>query len=218
MIKSIGYNLFFIIFLLASVGAGLFFYNLKMLQPDVAKQNGKLLSLQGEVSQITNNLDRLKNQLDTFEKEKIDFSKVQSLGFFDSQDRVAARRMIDAIQKDSQLVNARYTIKPARNISNEKLREAGYKILETQINFDLEALNDIDIYHFINSLSNGFPGQLVIQDISFSRNVEVTQPLLRKIGSGAKEAIVKSSLNVIWQTMVPDENAQRSVDNNQGVY
>jgi hypothetical protein len=59
---------------------------------------------------------------------------------------------------------------------------------------------------------------LFIQDISFSRNVEVTQPLLRKIGSGAKEAIVKSSLNVIWQTMVPDENAQRSVENNQGVY
>ena len=215
MIKTIGYNRLIIIGALLVLGAGLFFYNYKILQPETKKQKAKLSAIQSESSEISSNVERLKNQLSTFDKEKIDFAKVQSLGFFDPQDRVETRRLITAIQEDSELVNARYAVKPAQSISSDKLRAAGYKILKTNIDFDLEALDDVDIYKFIYTLSYGFPGQVSIQNISFSRDVEVTQPLLRKIGSGQSEAIIKAKLNVDWQTMVPDESAKKTNENNQ---
>jgi hypothetical protein len=216
MIKAIGYNRFIIIGALILIGTGLFFYNANVLQPTMQKQQANLSTVRSKSSEISNNLDKLKNQLSNFGNEKADFARVRYLGFFDTQDRVNTRKLISRIQKDSRLISARYTIKPAESVTNEKLKEASSKILKTDIAFDLEAVEDTDIYRFVYLLSYGFPGQISVKDISLVRGREVTQPLLRQIGSGQAEAIVSAKLNVVWQTMVPDESAQESDGKQRG--
>jgi len=107
-------------------------------------------------------------------------------------------------------MNARYTIKPAKSLVTDKSKEAGHKILETDIDFTLDAIEDSDIYRFVYNLNYGFPGQIAINRFSISRDVAITQPLLRKIGTGGAEALVTGKLNVTWRTMVLDETLKAS--------
>ena len=210
MIKIIGYNKALLILILCASMVLLFLYNQKMLMPNLQKQERQLRTAQSEISKMTGDMDQLRNSLEKFEKEKLDFERVQKLGFFDLQDRVKADATVSAIQRESRLIAAKYSIKPASTISNQKLRDAGYKILNTDMDFDLEAIEDNDIYKFIYILNYGFPGQIIIKNLDISRPVKVTQPILRKIGGGEAVAVVKASLKVSWQTMVPDETISKT--------
>lgn len=214
MIKSIGYNKALIIALLVIFAVLSFLYMTNVLAPNLQKQERKLSANRAEISEMTNNLTKLSEGLEKFEKQKNDFKAVQQLGFFDPQNRVSAKQRIVAIQKESRLLSAKYIIKPAVSISNEKAQKVGYKILNTDIDFNLEAIDDADIYKFIYILNYGFPGQVIINKFSMSREKEITQPLLRRIGVGQAEPIIEANLSVSWQTMVPDETI--SVSNEDG--
>ena len=91
-------------------------------------------------------------------------------------------------------------------VESKRAKDANYKMVATDIQFDLEAIEDVDIYKFLYVLTYGFPGQVVVNDFTVSRDVEVTQPLLRRIGSGQSEPIVQSSVRISWYTMVPEDN------------
>jgi len=216
MVKTIGYNRFLFIAILALTLVALFFYTQYVQTPSLQKEKRKLSTVQSETSEMRNNVDRLRNQLDQFEKEKADFARVQSLGFFDGQDRIDAKQLITAIQNDSKLVNARYSIKPVKSVVTEKSREAGYKILATDIDFNLEAIEDADIYQFIHNLNYGFPGLITIKKFTLDRTGEITPVILRKIGTSGSEVLVKSQLNVSWYTMVADETLQKARTDNEG--
>lgn len=205
MIKTIGFNKAVLIFLLALFCVLAFGYTHQILQPGLIKKQRMLSGNKSEISRMRSDLDKLTAGMDKFEQQKADFETVQKLGFFDPQNRVMAKQRIVAIQRESRLLSAKYTIKPAESITGEKLSEVGYKILKTDIDFTLEALEDADIYKFIYILNYGFPGQVLIKNISMSRDKEITQPLLRKIGVGQPEAIVKATVSISWQTIVPDE-------------
>jgi len=205
MIKLIGYNKLLLIVLLLVCLIGAFLYNQSILKPSLDKKERVLRANSSEMSEMTTNLSELSGNLQAFEKQKIDFERVQNLGFFNSQNRVEAREFITAIQKESRLLSARYEIKPARSDENKMAKEAGAKVLTTDISFDLEAIEDSDIYKFIYILNYGLPGQVVINDFVLSRDKEITQPLLRKIGVGEAVAVVNASLNVTWNTVVLDE-------------
>lgn len=215
MIKAIGLNKVFLILLLAGFLAAMFMYGQYVLSPSLKKQQSQLSSGKGEISSITNNLNLLTSGLEKFEKQKDDFEKIRNLGFFNPQNRVEAKQIITAIQKESRLKVKTYSIKPAVTLSNKKSKDAGYKILRTDMGFNLEAIEDADIYKFFYILNYGFPGQVIINNFSMSRDMDITQPLLRKIGVGQSEAIIKADLSVSWQTIVPDENLAVSAANSQ---
>jgi len=217
MIKTIGYNKIVLIVILIACLAVTFLYNQNFLKPDLDKKNRALRANSSEISEMTDNLNKLSGDLQKFEKQKTDFERVQNLGFFDSQNRVEARQIITEIQKESRLLSAKYQINPAKSEDNKMAKEAGAKILTTDIRFDLEAIEDADIYKFVYILNYAFPGHLAINNFSMSREIDVTQPVLRKIGVGQAEAIVKASLAVTWKTMVPDEGLSVTGDSsNQG--
>ncbi len=216
MMKAIGLKKVILVLSLAALAVLMFLYSQQILGPNLKKQQRLLSSGKGEISTMTNNLNQLTDSLQRFEKEKEDFAQVRNLGFFDQQNRVEARRLITAIQRESGLRISNYTIKSAASIPSEKSREAGYKILNTDIDFKLEAIEDADIYKFIYMLNYGFPGQILIKDLSISKEMNITQPLLRKIGVGDSVPIVEATLNVSWQTMVPDETIAVSDSTGQG--
>lgn len=216
MIKAVGYNKILLIVILGALLVATFLYNKEYLAPELLNQQRKLAAINSEISTMTNDLDQLRNQLSQFEKEKEDFASIQALGFFDSQNRVETKKLISQMQRESRLLTARYTVKPAQYISDDKTLEAGYKILKTDMNFKLEAIEDVDIYKFIYLLNYGFPGQLHINDFVISKEADITLPLIRKIGVGQSESIIGATLNITWQTMVPDETTANVNENNVG--
>jgi hypothetical protein len=204
MIRLIGIQRILAIVLLAALVVLLFLYTKFLMEPGIRITQAELSKNRGEIAEMRDNIDKLMQGMQLFQTQKDDFLYIESLGFFDDQNRVEARRRLNLMREESDLLSAKYTIKQARSIDNEQATEAGYKILNTEIDFTFEALDDGDIYNFIYLLNYGFPGLITIEKLTMAREKEITQPLLRKIGNGEYEPLVRGALKVSWITMVPD--------------
>jgi len=205
MLKAIGLDKIILILLFAGFAAGGYFYNSSFLTPSITKQERSLRSSKGELNKITQDTNRLVAGLELFEEQRESFAKIQEQGFFDDQSRGLMRARLDAMGRESGLEVLRYTINPAIEISNEKLKDAKYKLLETDINFEVGAIDDTDIASFIYLLNHGFPGQVIVNNITMTKRQDITQPLLRNIGLGRSyDPLISGTVNVTWSTMVPD--------------
>ncbi len=207
MIKSIGFTKVFLIFLLGCFIAATAFYAYSIATPSLKKVDRKLRQSKTEIAEMTTNMNLLADELNNFEKQKDDFAKLQKLGFFDDQNRVKTRRMIQAMQKESRLLSAKFTVSPADRKFNKLSDDAGYDLLLTNMSFDLEAIEDSDIYKFVYLLNYGFPGQIKIDSLSIVKKGNVTQPVLRQIGVGEAQPLVTGQLNASWRTMVAKNSA-----------
>ena len=206
MIRVIGLQRVLILVLLAVLLGALFFYGMFVLKPEIVREQRELALNQSKISEMTANMDKLVQGMELFTEQKEEFEVIQKYGFFDPQNRVLARQHLNLMQKESRLLSAKYTIKPAVTEKNKIALEAGYKVLNTDIEFILEAIEDLDIYNFIYLLNYGFPGQISIKELKISRDQEVTQPLLRQIGVGKATPLVKAVFLVNWRTMVADDS------------
>ena len=217
MMKSIGLSRLFIILLLASFTLFCLFYSYKVGGPNIKKEKRSLAVVNNDISKMTSDMDKLSQGLTQFEGQKQAFSNVQRFGFFDDQDRVKARQLIEAMQEESRLLSAVYSLGPAESLNEPRATDAGYDLLNTNIGFTIEAVEDIDVYKFIYLLNYGFPGQISIKSLSMSRDEEITQPLLRQIGTGQPTPLIRAELEVFWKSMVPEGQFNPDADeNNRG--
>ncbi len=212
MIKVIGFKKALSLILLAFLLVVLAVYWLYALTPDIKKKQRQLAINSSEVSQMADNIDALIKGVDQFEQQKTVFEKIKKLGFFDPQNRPETRQRLSAMQKESRLLSAKFSISSAKTEKSEKATEAGYKILNTEIVLTLGAIEDADIYKFVYLMNYGFPGQITINQLNMTRDVEVTQPILRQIGVGESKPLVIAVLSVNWRTMVPDSSLAITID------
>jgi hypothetical protein len=207
MIQSIGMKKFILILILAVFAVGGYFYNSSIFASQITKEERQNRQVKSKLSKIKKDTDDLVAGLVKFEKQKEVFSFIDDAGFFDDQNRVVARRRIEAMQAEANLKTFRYSLSPAETISDEALSKTGYKILNSNLELNLGAVDDTDIYSFVYMLSHGFPGQVIISDVSIKKEQNITQPLLRNIGVNADyDPLVTAVINAQWQTMVPDDS------------
>ncbi len=210
MIRIVGFQRILSILLLLGFLVLTFWYSVYYLKPEMAKAQGELSLNQSEISEKTENMKALREGVEKFTYQKDAFEKIQKYGFFDPQDRVEARQRLNAMQKESRLLSAKYTIKSAESEENKTLEEAGYKLLNTEIVFELEAIEDIDVYTFMYLLNYGFPGHVSIESWSLERDKEVTQAMLRQIGTFGVQPLVKAVVKVNWRTSVKGKTQSSS--------
>ena len=206
MIRAIGYKLSITLLLLAVMLAFLVYYSIYLVGPDTIKAERQLASHKSEMTEITEKIAELKDSMDKFNEQKVIFEKVAAFGFFDEQNRPETRQRLNAMQQESRLLSAKYRIDRAETEKNDLAREAGYKILNTKINFTLEAIEDADIYRFIYLLNYGFPGQVVIDRLTISRDIDITLPVLKQIGNQENITLVTADLTISgvqWWPMKP---------------
>lgn len=215
--RLIGFKRILGMLLLAVMLAFSFFYNNYIVSPAIDKQEKELAKNKAEVAEMTNTIDDLVRGIELFEEQRSEFEKLGEYKFFDPQDRVEAGRRISKMQEESRLMSAKYSLKAAETEDNEIAAKAGHKVLVTKINFRLEAIEDKDIYEFIYLLNYGFPGHIAISKLNVERKTEVTQPLLRQIGTGqvSLQPLVSAGLDVEWRTMVPDTSLQVVIEDDQ---
>ena len=216
MIKTIGFTRFFVITLFAVFLMACLLYIYKITGPNLEKEKRKLNGVNSEISRMTNDIDDLSKGLAQFQKQKEAFYNVQNFGFFDDQNRVNATQLIKAMQKESRLLSAVYSISPARIVADKRASDSEHDLLSTDIKFSIEAIEDADVYKFIYLLNYGFPGQININSLSISREEKITQPLLRQIGIGQPSPIIKADLEVSWQSMVPAGRLPQNINQSNG--
>ena len=208
MIGSLGIQKITTLLVLVALLAFIYGYGVMTLGAKNTKIDQELRANQSEFSEITTNIEDLRTGIKKFSEQKNTFEKLSDLGFFDSQNRLEMRRRFNDMQEKSRLISARYSISPANVEENKKATEAGYEIRSTIIDFTLEAIEDVDIFKFIYLLNYGFPGQVSIEGLSISRDVDITPTLLQKIGSGELVAVIGATMRVNLRTMVKNPAAQ----------
>ena len=202
MIKIIGIQRIAFLVCLAALLVGGVLLKYYILDPGNTKIERELRANESKLSTMRHNIVNLRSSLDKFSSQKKQFQKIRALGFFDAQDRVEVRTRVSLMQRESGLLSARYTVSPVEREESKKAEEVDRQVLYTEIVFDLEAMDDSDIYKFIHLLNYGFPGDVTVTNFSIGREGVLNYPTLRKIGSGGAVVLVKAKVNVEWRTMV----------------
>lgn len=206
MIRLIGFKKIFMILLLVFLLVICLFYMYAMASPDIKASKKELNQNTSEISELSQNIDQLKLGIEQFQSQESEFKDLEKHDMFNTQDRVQTRRKLNSIREASGVSSAQYTIKPALSDKSEKLQDAGYKILNTPMQFSIEAIEDQNIYQFIYLLNYGFPGQITLEEVSITREEEVTFSVLKQIGIGKEplRPLVKAEIKASWRTIVPD--------------
>ncbi len=204
MIRQLGIQKVIILLLMAITLVVIYFYGVMTLGPKTVNIERQLRVERSEFNQVSDNLINLRTSIEKFDVQKDKFTNLETLGFFDPQNRVEITRRLNEMQQQSGLLSARYSINPAETEESQLALEAGYKILNTKIEFNLQAILDEEIYEFLYLLNYGFPGHVSIENLEISKDKLVTPTLLQKIGAGEAESIIQARLEVILRTLVED--------------
>lgn len=181
------------------MGLLLYFYIL----PENAKVERDLRVVRASVASARAELEKLQNDMAFFQEQKGLYDNLEQIGFFSRQDRFDARRRIEAIQNESNILHMHYNIKPAVVEENKEAAKADYVVLKTPATVDVDAMDDLDFYSFMYWIDNAFTGQVSITGFDMERVLDVNDRTLRRIGSGNPTTLLKGSLSFEWRTLIP---------------
>ncbi len=165
-----------------------------------------------------------------------DFKSLEKRGFFKEQNRIIARRALDQIIADSQLIDVDYEIRPARVLSElqaDQIRQAGasgpvplsaqapnaiagaqqpsvssgYALIESEMSLDISTFDDVQIYNFIKRLTDTFQGRIILKSLQIEPVATLTQANYLKIGNGEDVSLVRGTATLMWYSMVPADKA-----------
>ena len=201
-------RLFFIVLLAVSAGA-LYYYASIFLEPKSRMLKRSISAENAEISKMSQDIQELRSGYKKFVDDKDRFELVRDVGFFEDQDRLRIQSLITTIQEKSRVLSARYKIQPVEIEDNKKAEDVSHQLISTPMEFTLEALEDKDIYDFFFMLTEGFPGHIEVQAFNVERKSNITQPMLRRIGSGVYDPIVTASIKVVWRNMVENNDESK---------
>lgn len=203
MIKILGIKRVAAIAVLSAIGLFMVAILFGLVLPELQKTERDLRVVRASVANGRAELDQLKNDFDFFKEQRYLFEDLQQVGFFGAQDRYEAKKRIEAIQDQANILHMHYNISPAVVEENKNAAKADYVVLKTAATVDVEAMDDLDFYSFMYWIDNAFTGQVSITGFDMERVLDVNSKTLRHIGSGAATTLLKGSLSFEWRTLIP---------------
>jgi hypothetical protein len=156
-------------------------------------------------------IEKLREDYEFFQKQKSLYAELGKIGFFTDQDRFRAPERLESIKKVSRLIRARYEIGSAKKKENIHAEKAGHVLLSTPVKiYDIEAMDDVDIYSFIYWIENAFTGQTSITKLEMKRAYDLNEAVIRQIGGGIATPLITGSINFEWRTMISQEKYEES--------
>jgi hypothetical protein len=214
MIQALGFQRALFLFLVGGLAVLLTAANYLFLVPKMESSTQTLNALRGQETTLNTEIETMRNDYARFEGKKILYADITRKGFFDDQNRVQARARLDAMQKLSKIVSARYEIRAATltplpsavavddpSVTPSDSPRDDFVILQSPVTIYLSAIDDIDVYRFIHLLNYGFPGHVSIESIFADRQIPVTPEVIKQIGLGKPPGLVQVRIELLWRTM-----------------
>ena len=183
-----------------ALAAGVYMY----MKPETQKKQRELRSLRGQVSSVRTDIDRMQVEFDQLEEQKAEFERLSVDGFFKDQGRRQAEQIFNEIQKSSGVSKAIASVQAGVFEDNAEAQKAKHKILKSPIEIRLEAIDDINIFHYLFLVEHYFPGHIAIEEIRLERSADITGTVLRAIASGSNPPLVSADVEMVWRTMIPE--------------
>lgn len=185
----------------AVLGASSYLY----LAPEITKVERELRTVRAQVADKQGQTEMIRSERGQIQERKAQFEDLKAAGFFNDQNRVDAQKRIQEIQKFTKVLAAEYTVNPAEIEKNDFVSETGHVLIDSLINMNVDALDDLDLYALVYWMENAFPGHVSVRSVEIKRNFDVNDTILREIGTGAQPAVMKGVLQFDWRSMLPEE-------------
>lgn len=153
---------------------------------------------------LYNELDQLQVSFEDLVKKQERFESLKEQGFFGRQSRYEAGRVFEDIQERSKVISAKVTVKGGEVLENEAVIQAGYRILRSMISIEVEALDDMDIFHYVSLLEHDMPGYIAVQKVTLERVGALDEKTLKAVSDDLSPVLVKALIEVTWTTMIPE--------------
>lgn len=206
MIQLIGYQKSLILAVLVIVTGILAFVNFSMFGPQARKATMQLGGIQSEEARLRQEVSAMRGEQEQFEEQKALFEILKLRNFFGDQDRVHAREVLGAMQRQAKLLSVKYEIRSAGALEFDGITDEKYAVMSSPIAIEIEAVDDLDVYNFIYLLTYRFPGQVSIKKLDIVRPVRLTTDVLKSIGTGSPIPLIRAKIEAEWNTVVPRES------------
>jgi hypothetical protein len=171
-----------------------------------------------KAAQTRTDTERLKTEITEIQEQKSGYESLKDAGFFSEQNRLVAKNRIEDIQKKTGILKAAYNISTGNISENAAAKEAGYAILESTLDINLEAMDDVDIYNFAFWIENAFPGHMSIDSLDIARTKELNEVTIRAISTGTPVTLLTGKLRLSWRTMVSEDVIRNAAESFSGEF
>jgi hypothetical protein len=189
---------FIIILAALNVGAG---FGYKYMSDTIAVKERQLNGIKRKVRDRFNEVKKVREQFATLRGQVSDYVRLEKNDFFEEQDRDVLREIFFEAQKKSQVLRAKYDVSPYTTKSSAFITQPNLKWVNSNVKLSIEALDDIDVFSFIEILKAEFPGYVQFQSVNITRNESLDAATLNKIGSGTPVSLVKADVNFLWHSV-----------------
>lgn len=202
MIRVLGTKRIIVLFSLIAVNCALAAFVFMYAQPELKTSERTLRSLKSKESQTRSDITNLQMEFDQLEDQQAEFDTLKNDGFFSNQSRRDAQAVFLMAEKESGVLEANVSVKPGEIVEDEEAKKAEYVLLESEANIVLKAIDDRDVYAYLDKLQDNFPGHLSVEKVTMRRLANVSETILRAIAGGQKPPLVEARISLLWRTMV----------------
>jgi len=192
--------------LLFSGAALVYFY----LIPDLQAKKQKVSEIQANIASTNQEIEEFKLQIAEVNKYKGLLSALEGNRFINNQDRILAAEVLESLRSISRLNNIVYTVSPA--VYNDVFEGKG-QVISSEINFDVQAMMDKDVYDFIFLLSKSLPGFITVSKLSIRRIVNsIDESVLDSIRRKSSRELLTATFTINWYSFIQTPIAAPSAD------
>lgn len=206
MINVLGFKRVAVLCVLLGLNAFLAWGVYMHLQPEKIKKDREFRVLQSENSTLARDIEDIQVEFDKLQEQRIKFDELREIGFFDRQGRREAELKLARAQTESGVISAIAKIESGKLEDNKAALKSDHKVLSSEITIEVEALSDVDVFHYIDLIEGTLPGYISVEEINLNREADLSRIVLQSIANGKNPPLVKANIRMMWKTMIADES------------
>lgn len=183
------------------------------LSPETQKSEALLRNVTSENQRLQINIMRMHDEFKQIDNLKDRFAKLRADGFFSEQDRRSAEARLTTIKEQSGVNSALVSIASAQAERTGLADQAKHRIMVTDMDIEITALDDVSVYRYWNLMKSKFPGHVQLESFSIRRINELDQNALTMVANGQNIDVVRAEMAVKWRTLLPNHRIKEVVEN-----
>ena len=192
---------FIVVLVLMNAGGGAAY---KYMSDTIITKERELNGVKRQVQKRFAEVKKVREQFEALRGQVSDYVRLEKNGFFEEQDREMLRDVFFDAQKKSQVLRAKYNVSPYKEEKSKHITQPNLRWVNSDVSVQIEALDDIDVFSFIELVESKFPGYIQFKSVDIKRGQDLDTKTLTEIGSGKPVSLVSADVNFTWHA-VPEK-------------
>ncbi|MBI1328142.1 MAG: hypothetical protein GC136_10955, partial [Alphaproteobacteria bacterium] len=206
MIELLGPARFYALLVLGLITGALGFLYYSIVAPMETQSRAALNQTISATQQKNDEIANIRDELENIKKRKVDFDVLKARGFFDLQNRIYVQQYLDSFKAQTSLIRQKFEVSPAAVLSTPEGDKIEHVLLNSPIKVSIDAIDDVDIYNFIELVRTKFPGDPAIFSVTLRQTQKPTLQLLNTIAMGTQTPLVQAEMVFNWRSLATKQD------------